>query len=52
VSSEYVESKLLAERAAFDFVEERRKNNLPCFELCVKLNFNILVYLMSLTNQV
>lgn len=31
----YCKSKMLAEKAAWDFVREREKNGLPCFELAV-----------------
>ena len=31
----YVKSKVLAEKAAWDFVEEKKKNNEPVFELAV-----------------
>lgn len=31
----YSKSKYLAEKAAWDFVQQREKNNLPCFELAV-----------------
>jgi hypothetical protein len=31
----YYKSKYLAEKAAWDFVDNRNKSNLPCFELTV-----------------
>lgn len=34
-SKPYAKSKTLAEKAAWDFIEERKKNNQPCFELAV-----------------
>ena len=37
----YSKSKWLAEQAVWNFVEERKKNNLPCFELVVNNFFNI-----------
>jgi hypothetical protein len=36
----YAKSKLLAEQAAWSYVEERKKNNLPCFELVVNILSN------------
>lgn len=33
--SPYAKSKYLAEKTAWDFVEERKRNNLDCFELVV-----------------
>jgi nucleoside-diphosphate-sugar epimerase len=35
VTRPYVKSKVLAERAAWDFVEAKRASNEPCFELVV-----------------
>ena len=31
----YSKSKTMAEKSAWDFLEQRKKNNLPCFELAV-----------------
>ena len=35
ISTPYTKSKILAERAAWDFIKERESNNLKCFKLAV-----------------
>lgn len=35
VSQPYTKSKILAEKAAWEFIENRKKNNEPCFEFSV-----------------
>jgi len=35
LNTAYSKSKYLAEKAAWDFIEEKKKNNIPCFDLTV-----------------
>ena len=43
----YTKSKILAEKAAWDFVDEKKKKNEPCFELVAINPGYILVNLFS-----
>lgn len=45
MSFAYGKSKVLAEKAVWNFVEERKKKNLPCFEVAVR--FLLIIALKS-----